>query len=132
MEFRGDAQYQLGEFLPAAITRENSKPWKDAASSWNQRVVVEQVAARASDFAMLADTSNAEQLQTNVAVHFNSWDSLEKQDFEPVVKAFRELLGGFSCQDCGEYLRVSPERESPESVRCGCGKTNINLSKKKS
>ena len=134
VEFRGDAQYQLGELLPAAITRLRTlyASGKDAASSWNQRVVVEQVAVRASDFAMLADTSKAEQWQMNVAVHYNSWDSLKKEDFEPVVKAFRKLLSGFTCHDCGEYLRVSPDRESPESVRCGCGKTNVNLSKKKS
>jgi hypothetical protein len=66
----------------------------------------------------------------NVAVHFNSWDNLGKEDFEPVVKAFRELLGGFTCSDCKEYLRVSPDRETPESLRCECGKTNMNLRKK--
>jgi len=80
----------------------------------------------------LAETSKAEQWQVNAAVHFNSWDNLGKEDFEPVVKAFRDLLGGFTCPDCSEYLRVSPERETPELVRCECGKTNINLRNKSS
>lgn len=132
VEFRGDAQYQLGELLPAAIkhTRELYSRAKEAANSWNQREIIVQVAAREAAFAMLVKSSNAEQWQVNFAVHFNSWDNLGKEDFEPVVEAFRELLGGFTCSDCKEYLRVSPERETPESLRCECGKTNINLRKK--
>lgn len=132
VEFRGDAQYQLGELLPVAIThmRKLHIRAKEAANSWNQREVIVQLAARESKFAMLAETSKAEQWQVNAAVHFNSWDNLGKEDFEPVVKAFRDLLGGFTCSDCSEYLHVSPDRKIPESVRCECGKTNINLRKK--
>ena len=132
VEYRGDAEYQLGELLPAAIKhmRELYSRAKGAANSWNQREIIEQLAAREAAFAMLAKTSNAEQWQVNVAVHFNSWDNLSKEDFEPVVRAFRELLGGFTCSDCKEYLRVSPDRETPESIRCECGKTNINLHRK--
>lgn len=129
VEFRGDAQYQLGELLPPAI-RQMRKLYacaKKAANSWNQRELVGQVAGLEAKFAELAEASKAEQWQVNVAVHFNSWDTLVKDDFMPVAAAFRELLGGFTCPDCREYLRVSPDRESPESVRCECGKTNINL-----
>ena len=132
VEFRGDAQYQLGELLPSAIKqmRELYGRAKGAANSWNQREIIEQLAAREDAFAALAKTSNAEQWQVNVAVHFNSWDNLGKGDFEPVVKTFQELLDGFTCPVCKEYLRVSPDRETPESLRCDCGKTNINLRKK--
>ena len=132
VEFRGDGQYQLGELLPAAIThmRKLHMRAKEAANSWNQKEVIVHLAARESKFALLAEASKAEQWQVNAAVHFNSWDNLVKRDFEPVAKAFRDLLGGFTCSDCGEYLRVSPDRETPESVRCECGKTNINLRKR--
>jgi len=132
VEFRGDAQYQLGELLPAAIRRmrELYRHAKEAGNSWNQKEIVEQLAAREAKFVKLAATSNAEQWQVNVAVHYNSWDNLSKEDFAPVVNAFRDLLGGFTCSDCNDYLRVSPDRETPESVRCECGKTNINLRKK--
>ncbi|MCK4303514.1 MAG: AAA family ATPase [Candidatus Eisenbacteria sp.] len=133
VEFHGDAQYQLGELLPAAIAqmRKLYGRAKEAANSWNHREVIGQLSARESEFARLADTSKAEQWQVNVAVHYNSWDNLAKEDFAPVAMAFRELLGGFTCSDCGEYLRVSPSRETPEAVRCGCGKTNIDLRKKR-
>ncbi len=130
--FRGDARYQLGELMLAAIARMQKlhKSAKDAANSWNQREIVDQVAARASAFALLAEASNAEQWQLNIAVHYNNWDNLTKEDFAPVAKAFRDLLGGFSCSDCSEYVRVLPDRETPESVRCECGKTDMNLRKK--
>ena len=129
MEFRGDTQYQLGELLPPAITRMRKlySLGNKAANSWNQKEVIGQIAVREATFAALADTSKAEQWQVNVAVHYNSWDNLHKEDFEPVVKAFQDLLSGFTCPDCKEYLRVSPERETPESLRCECGTTNINL-----
>jgi len=132
VEFRGDAQYQLGELLPPAIMRMRGlyRHAKEAGNSWNQREIIEQLAAREAEFAKLAETSNAEQWQINVAVHYNSWENLGKEDFAPVVKAFRDLLGAFTCALCGEYLRVSPEREAGESIRCECGKTMINLLKK--
>jgi hypothetical protein len=133
VEFHGDAQFQLGELLPAAIKqmRDLYRRGKDAANSWGQREVIEKLTARETTFTMLADTSKAEQWQVNIAIHYNSWDNLGKEDFEPVVKAFRDLLGGFTCSKCGEYLRVSPEREkTPESVRCECGDSGFNLLKK--
>lgn len=132
VEYRGDARYQLGELLPAAVSRFRKlfSGAKEAASSWNQKEIVEQLAARATTFSELVNKSNIEQWQVNVAVHFNTWDNLEKGDFVPVVKAFRELLDAFCCSECREFLRVSPEREKVEALRCDCGKTNLNLLKK--
>jgi hypothetical protein len=132
VEFRGDAQYQLGELLPAAVTRMRDlfHRAKEAANSWNQKDVIENLSAREDEFAKLVETSNAERWQVNVAVHYNSWDNLGEEDFAPVVNAFRNLLGGFTCPDCHDYVRVLPDRETPEVIHCDCGKTNINLRKK--
>jgi len=129
---RGDAHYQLGELLPSAISymRKLFSRAKDAANSWNQKELVEQLSTRSSEFSSTVNSSNVEQWQVNVAVHFNSWDNLGKQDFQPVVKSFQDLLSEFTCADCGEYVRVSPDRETPELVRCGCGNTSMNLKKK--
>jgi RecF/RecN/SMC N terminal domain len=129
VEYRGDARYQLGELLPAAVLRLRKlfKRAKEAASSWNQRELVEQLGARAAAFSEVVNKSKVEEWQVNVALHFNSWDNLEKGDFTPVAKAFRDLLEAFRCPDCGGFLRVSPEREAIEALRCTCGKVNINL-----
>jgi len=129
VEYRGDARYQLGELLPAAVLRLRKlfKRAKEAASSWNQRELVEQLGARAAAFDEVVNKSKVEEWQVNVVVHFNSWDNLAKGDFTPVAKAFRDLLEAFRCPDCGGFLRVSPEREAIEALRCACGKMNINL-----
>ena len=110
--------------------REIYRRAKEAGNSWNQREAVDDLATRESEFTVLAKRSNAEQWQVNVAVHFNSWDNLRKEDFAPVVKAFRGLLAGFTYSDCGEYLHVLPDRETAQCVCCECGKTNMNLRKK--
>lgn len=132
VEYRGDVQYQLGELLPPAIAQLRTliKRAKEAASSWNQRETLETLSAREAKFADLVKATNSDAWQVNTAVHYNSWDSLGKADFTPVVKAYQELLGGFTCLECGEYLRVSPDRETAESLRCDCGGTSINLKKK--
>ena len=133
--FRGDAQYQLGELLPAAIKQMR---WlyarsKKSANSWNLKELIPQLTDRETKFAQLAETSNTEQWQINSAVHYNSWENLSKEDFKPVVDAFRNLLSGFACSEpeCSEYFYVSPDRETPKCFRCDCGKTNINIVEKK-
>jgi hypothetical protein len=133
VEFRGDGRYQLGQLLPAAVSRLRKlyKSAKEAASSWNQRDTVEEIDDRQTEFGKLVETSNVEQWQINVAVHFNSWENLSPNDFRPVVNAFREVVNGFACSACGGYLRVSPEQETPDSLRCSCGAINLNLGRKK-
>jgi hypothetical protein len=132
VEFRGDARYQLGELLPPAVSRMRKflNSAKVAASSWDQRDIVEQIASRESAFTASVAASNVEQWQVNIAVHYNSWDNLGKEDFEPVVKAFQNLLDGFTCTTCKEYVRISLDREIPEALRCDCGRTTFNLRKK--
>lgn len=127
--FRGDALYQLGELLPAATARLRHlyKKAKESANSWNKRDVVDQIEKRELDLNRLITTSNLEQWQVNVAVHFNSWDNLDKNEFSPVVSSFKELLAGFRCDKCGSYLRISPDRETPEFISCDCSDINYNL-----
>jgi len=132
VEFRGDAQYQLGELMPSAISRLGRlySRGKDAANSWGQKEVGEELLKREAQFARFAQATNVEQWQVNSAIHFNNWENLGKNDFTPVAKAFQDLLGAFSCAKCNQYLRVTPEREAIEALRCDCGQTNVNLKKK--
>ena len=133
VEFRADGQFQLGELLPAAVGRLKKmySRAKEAAQSWGQKDVVSAIGTREAAFVKAATVSNVEQWQVNVAVHYNAWDNLTAQDFAPVVKAFRSLVESFNCGDCGEILRVTPDRETPQAVRCDCGKINVNLRQKK-
>jgi len=132
VQFRADGQYQLGELLPASISRLRKLyvNAKEAANSWGQKDIVVSLTGRDSEFTKLVSVSQVEQWQVNVAIHYNAWDNLTKEDFAPVVKSLHALLSGFVCSECGQILYVSPERETAESLRCDCGKTNINLCKK--
>lgn len=132
VEFRGDAQYQLGELLTAAVAqlRLLYTKGKEAANSWGQQQTVGELANRTTIFGAVVEASNVERWQINTAIHFNAWDNLGKSDFEPVVQACRKLIESFHCTNCNEALRVSPDREVMEALRCGCGGTNINLKKK--
>jgi energy-coupling factor transporter ATP-binding protein EcfA2 len=132
VEFRADAQYQLGELMPAAIHHLHDiySRAKEAANSWNQKDIIVALTTRDTEFGKLAQTAQFEQWQVNGAIHFNTWDNLTKKDFVPVTKAFQELLAGFACLECKEYLRVAPDRETAETIRCECGKINYNLLRK--
>ncbi len=134
VEFRGDAQFQLGELLPAAIGqfRKLLRMGKESATSWQQTKEVEAITAREVEFAATTEASNVEQWQINPAIHYNEWVNLQSADFRPVVTAHRRLTESFLCSvsGCDRALYVVPERGHPETLKCTCGATNINLRRK--
>ena len=54
-------------------------------------------------------------------------ENLTKEDFGPVVSAYKALLGHFECSDCGGMLYVLPERGSREALRCSCATVQVSL-----
>ena len=133
VEFRGDAQFVLGDLLPNAIGafRGHLKSGKAAAQSWAQTDIFDALTASETQFAAAVTASNVEQWQINAAVHYNEWAALQKSDFEPVALAFKALVAQFQCVDCGTFLYVSPDRGQAEVMRCGCSKISINFGKRK-
>ena len=129
VEFRGDAQFVLGDLLPNATQAlgEIFRRAKAAANSWNQQDIVKAIADRENAFQDAKIKTNVEQWQVNAAVHFNTWADLKKEDFAPVVVAFRSFTETFACPTCEEIYYVVPDRGRKESLRCGCGATNLNL-----
>jgi recombinational DNA repair ATPase RecF len=129
VEFRGDAQFVLGDLLPNATgsLSELLKKAKMAANSWNQKDVIESITTRETDFAQAKTKTNHEQWQVNAAVHFNAWADLKKEDFGPVVAAFKGFTASFACSACAEMFYVAPDRGKKEGLRCGCGSLNLNL-----
>lgn len=132
VEFRGDAQFVLGDLLPNATSTlgELLKKAKVAANSWNQKEVVERITAIEASFAEFKVKTGFENWQINTAVHFNEWADLKKDDFAPVVAGFRGFTGSFGCDACGEMYFVAPDRGKKEALRCGCGTLNLNLLQK--
>ncbi len=134
VEFRGDAQFQLGDLLPAAIGKLGVllREGKASAQSWGKPKEVETIAARETEFKERVAATKVEQWQINSAVHYNEWANFTPADFAPVVKAYRELMQSFACSNsqCLGLLYVQPERGEREEVRCACNGTNINLRRK--
>ena len=130
-QFRADGNYELGELLPSVLKRMKDLCGKaaDVAQSWGKDADKEAAGKRKA----LLSTSNAamsvEQWAVNKAVHYNEWANFGKKDFEPVVAAFKELLGCFSCETCESWVYVTA-RGSPESLRCACNAISLNLKPK--
>jgi hypothetical protein len=134
VEFRGDAQFMLGDLLPAA-TSQFTKLLEEgikAANSWGKSELEEKLKQQKNDFKALVTNSQLEQWQTNAAIHYNEWANLEGKEFAPVASAFKALITGFCCAEdaCKSVLYLLPERGEKDSLRCACGTNNINLKKK--
>jgi recombinational DNA repair ATPase RecF len=129
VEFRGDAQFMLGDLLPSAIgaMRQLLKAGKSVSQSWGNTVEFEKLQVFETDFARTIATSQVENWQINAAVHYNQWATLGKGDFGGVLKSYRELAVKFRCDACHALLYVVPERGPTEMLRCSCNAFNVNL-----
>jgi len=132
VEFRGDAQFVLNDLLPNAISALGDllKKAKAAANSWNQKDVIGKIEIFDAAFAESKLKTNHDNWQVNAAVHFNAWADLKKEDFAPVVTAFKAFTSSFRCVTCEEMYFVTPDRGKKEALRCGCGELNLNLLQK--
>ena len=103
---------------------------RKAAESWEngsaQTELLELESVRSQTFGR----TYVEQWAINTTVHYNAWENMSRQDFTPVVEAFRDLHGLFQCSSCGFLLEAIPSKPAPTVVKCRCGKVNWNLEKK--
>lgn len=132
VEYRSDGKYELGDLLPAAIGAMNElyKKAKATAQSWSDKVRVDEINGFHTTFTAAVTQSQSEQWEINPAVHFNEWANLQRQDFEPVVAAFKQLEREFECPVCGDLIYVVRTGKTKEVARCGCAKVNLNLKSK--
>ncbi|MEK7618467.1 MAG: AAA family ATPase, partial [Patescibacteria group bacterium] len=132
VEFRGDSQYQVGDLMPCAVLSLQNlyKEAIDAATSWGNTQLVQEITDRKNALASALTTAGYDQWQINGTIHFHEWDNLSKQDFAPVVEAFKKLIQNFNCPDCACLFEILPDRGHKKTVKCTCGSTNINLERK--
>ena len=118
--------------MPNAIAAlgDGFKKGKAVANSWNQQPAVQEIADREQQFATARNATNVDQWQINAAIHFNSWENLQRADFQPVVGAFHALADMFMCEACEGMLYISPDRGPKSSLRCDCARVIINLQAK--
>jgi hypothetical protein len=132
VEYKADASYGLGDTMPKGIEALGKLfgKGKAAAHSWSQKEVQDAIGQAEEKFAAAKAAVSFDKWQINSAIHFNDWDNLHRNDFEPLARAFRELVGQFQCQGCGGSFSVTPKFGTAEGVRCLCGVVNINLKPK--
>jgi len=131
--YRGDHRYALGQLLPNASARLGKllKLAKTAATSWKDEDLQLEIKVREEDLKAKIAVTKCEEWGVNATVHYNDWATLSKEDFQPIVDAFKNLDAAVRCQSCGSILFVSPHVGTPESLRCKCAKVHINLVKQK-
>ncbi len=129
--FRADGSYELGDLLPSVLGRMKDLYGKaaNAAQSWGNTTAQDEAVNRKTALSASTGAANVEQWAVNKAVHYNEWANFGRTDFEPVIAAFKDLLGGFRCEKCASWLYVVP-RTNSESLRCACGAINLNLKPK--
>lgn len=132
IEYRADAQHDLGELLPAVLGTWSSllSRAQQVAESWGKKEEMSRLSQRQKELGQKVDKTNVERWSINKSIHFNEWATLQKQDFTPVVNAFRELLDVFRCPTCQSFIYVIPMRGDIEGLRCDCGSISINLKKR--
>lgn len=130
--FKADGAYDLGDLLPSVIGQLNTLLGKaaEAANSWNNQAQKDDAAKRKADLKEANTVKGEEDWAVNKAVHFNEWANFGKNDFVPVVAAFKKLLSQFWCEACSSPISILPKGPKPESLRCSCMAINLNLKMK--
>lgn len=130
VSFHADGGYDMGELLSAVIGRQGEllKSALKAAKSWDDAEAIAKVEALQQARKQILSEKEGEQWVINKAIHYNEWAALSKNDFKPVVKAFRELLEQFRCTKpkCDSWLSLTPKND-PVDLRCACGAFRLNL-----
>jgi hypothetical protein len=131
--YRAEGGHDMGEFLNAVIGRHGEllKSAAKAAKSWGNDDETAKIEALQAAWSEILTAKNGEQWMINKAIHYNEWFDLSKNDFRPVVTAFKQLLHQFRCQmpQCDSWLSVTP-RNDPVDLRCACGSFRLNLKAK--
>lgn len=130
--YRSDDSLDLGDLLPGVIKRYKRLLDKasKSAKAWDDEAAKTMVKQRQDAFAAQMEKCNGEQWVINRAIHYNEWATFSREDFEPVVEAFKGLLEQVWCSSCSSWLQVSPRKGTADGFRCSCSKVNLNLKEK--
>ena len=130
--YNSGMQWQLDDWLPAAMDQYKDlvKRGRRSALSWGDSDSVAAFDERESIRKQIYGRTHAEQWSINTSVHYNNWEDMSKEDFSPVVDAFRDLQGLFMCSACGGLIEKMPRKGSLQVAKCPCGKVNWNLRQK--
>lgn len=130
VRYRADGRFELSDLLNGAASAmmDAFKLAHKAANSWGQTEQFQKITARKAAFAAAREDTKFDQWQVNAAVHYNSWANLAREDFQPVVAAFRTFTTGFYCDGCkAEPFAIVMKGYEKQSLKCGCDASSLNL-----
>jgi len=127
--FKQGGRFDLGELIHPAMNqfKKHMKNALVAANSWDQRDKVTTISEYDKTTSEIFSRTQAEQWAVNENVHYNQWANFTRDDFQPVVDAFRDLFGLFICPTCGGLLRILMQGTTIASLQCNCGSTHWSL-----
>jgi len=131
LPYKGHHQWELGDYAPAAISayKEYLKKAKSNFQKMKQQAKFDKLTKLESKANDIIARSQIEQWIINENVHYNKWADFSKEDFKPVVDAFKELFALFSCTTCGNTIELthSKGKEPKTIISCGCGEIFWNI-----
>lgn len=131
--YKGDGGYDMGELFSGVISRQREllKRAKKAADAWDNDEDKAKVEKLEKERAEILKSQSGEQWIINKAVHYNEWADLSKEDFQPVVETFRQLINQFRYEklNCNSWIAPN-SRQNPDDLRCDCGNFRLNLRQK--
>jgi energy-coupling factor transporter ATP-binding protein EcfA2 len=132
IRYRGDHQWELGDLAQAAIStykRLLSRATVNAKKA-RQSANVKKLGELERKSSKIIAQSQIEQWIVNENVHYNKWKEYNKNDFEPVVEAFKQLFGLFTCPSCQNPIMLNEDikRTPRASVSCKCGQIYWDVS----
>ncbi len=130
--YRQNRRWELGQFMPPAFNRlkELLDKSKKAANSWGDSERVKEITEFITIAYQVYQRTQVEQWGVNSAVHYNEWAKLNKNDFIPIKEAFEDLFSVFKCSKCDGTLKLMKNGIHVQGVKCPCGDSMYNLSRK--
>ena len=126
IDYEGSHRWDLGNYAASAISayKRNLKKTKNNFQKMNQVEKYKKICELEDRSNEIIDKSKIEQWIINENVHYNHWEEFSREDFKPVVEAFKELFSLFSCSSCGSSMEIDKPKMK---VTCSCGEIFWNV-----
>jgi len=132
IRYHGIHQWDLGEYASAALGayKKHLKTAKNNARILSDTEKLKEFEKIDKESTEKFNKSQIEQWAINANVHYNNWTTFTKEDFLPLISAYKDLFGLFSCQKCGGLIAYNELRgeNARANVSCGCGDFFWNVS----
>ncbi len=123
--YKGHHRWDLGDYADSAVSAYKKYLSRaiNNAKKVNNNAKQTELEAISKNADEIIKRTNIERWAINEEVHYNKWSEMAKNDFAPVVSAFKELFGLFTCS-CGSTISImeSVGEDKRKIVTCKCGK----------